>query len=371
MKPLSLYLHIPFCVRKCAYCDFPSYPNCIQHLPEYVNALIREIHTSSRRYPDRLVKTVFFGGGTPSLLTGEQMQRLMDAVRSCFTVSDDAEISMEANPGTLTLENLTAYRKAGINRLSVGVQSMDDRLLRSIGRIHTRSEAITAVHMAREAGFDNINLDLMYGLPDQSEKDFAATIHDALELGVEHLSMYSLIIEEGTPLCAQYEAGKLNLPDDETILKMQHSAARILKTHGMHRYEISNYAKEGFECRHNMVYWRRGEYLGLGCAAHSLMEECRFSNTDDLGEYLRGTRETDRQPLDFNDVLEETVMLSLRTAEGMCMDEYRMLCGIDYPAKKRVIERLVKEDMASLAGNRLALTERGMDVLNAVIEALV
>ncbi len=371
MKPLSLYLHIPFCVRKCAYCDFPSYPNQSHHLPEYVDALIREIRTAARRYPDRLVKTIFFGGGTPSLLSGEQMQLLMNAVRACFTVSEDAEISMEANPGTLTLENLIEYRKAGINRLSIGVQTLSDRLLRTVGRIHTRSDAIEAVHLARSAGFKNINLDLMYGLPDQSEEDFAETIRDALKLDVEHLSMYSLIIEEGTPLCAWVESGKLTVPDDEMTLSMQHAAAEILSRHGMHRYEISNYAKKGFECRHNLVYWQRGEYLGLGCAAHSLMEECRFSNTPDLKEYLSGVREVDRQPLDFNDVLEETVMLSLRTSEGMHMDEYRMLCGVDYPAKKRVIDRLIAENMAKLENNRLSLTERGMDVLNAVIEALV
>ena len=161
------------------------------------------------------------------------------------------------------------------------------------------------------------------------------------------------------------------MPDDEITLSMQHAAAKLLEKHQMYRYEISNYAKAGFECRHNMVYWRRGEYLGLGCAAHSLTEECRFSNTPDLSEYLSGIREIDRQPLDFNDVLEETVMLSLRTSEGMCMDEYRMLCGLEYPAKKRVIERLTSEGMAFVKNNRLALTERGMDVLNAVIEALV
>ncbi len=371
MKPLSLYLHIPFCVRKCAYCDFPSYPNCAQHLPEYVKALIREIESASRRYPDRIVKTIFFGGGTPSLLSSEQMHALTDTMRTCFRVAEDAEISMEANPGTLTLENLIGYRQAGINRLSIGIQSMNDRLLRAIGRIHTRAEAIEAVRMAREAGFNNINLDLMYGLPSQSEEDFAETLRDALQLNVEHLSMYSLIVEEGTPLCEQFEAGKLTLPDDEATLRMQHATAELLLKHGMHRYEISNYAKEGYECRHNLVYWRRGEYLGLGCAAHSLMEEMRFSNTPDLHEYLSGIREIDREPLDFADVLEETVMLSLRTAEGMPLGEYHMLCGVDYPDKKRVIARLVHEGMAVIQNDRLSLTERGMDVLNAVIEALV
>ncbi len=371
MKPLSLYLHIPFCVRKCAYCDFPSYPNCLHHLSDYVNALISEITSASRRYPDRIVNTIFFGGGTPSLLSGAQMQTLMDTVRACFRVAEDAEISMEANPGTLTPENLIEYRASGINRLSIGVQTMNDRLLHAIGRIHTRSDAIEAVRLARSAGFDNINLDLMYGLPGQSEEDFAETLRDALRLNVEHLSMYSLIVEEGTPLCEQFEAGKITLPDDEATLNMQHAAAELLRRHDMHRYEISNYAKPGFECRHNMVYWHRGEYLGLGCAAHSLMEEMRFSNTPDLYEYLSGVREFDRQPLDFADVLEETVMLSLRTVRGMDMDEYRMLCGVDYPVKKRIIDRLMREDMALLTAGRLSLTERGMDVLNAVIEALI
>ena len=371
MKPLSLYLHVPFCVRKCAYCDFPSYAGKEAFIHAYAEELCKEIVCAARRYPNRIVQTIFFGGGTPSLLSGEQMNKLMNAVRTSFDIAPDAEISMEANPGTLTLENLTAYRKSGINRLSVGVQTLNDRLLRAVGRIHTRAEAVDAVRMARRAGFDNINLDLMYGLPYQTLADFEETLHDALSLDVEHLSMYSLIVEEGTPLCRQVESGKITVPDDEETLAMQHAAARLLEKHGLYRYEISNYAKRGFECRHNLVYWHRGEYLGLGCAAHSLMEEQRFSNTPSLSEYLSGMREVEREPLDFSDVLEETVMLNLRTAEGMDMDEYRMLCGLDFPAKKRVIERLTHEGMAHLHNNRLALSERGMDVLNAVIEALI
>ena len=370
MKPLSLYLHIPFCVRKCAYCDFPSHAGREKDIPSYVAALKGEIIEAGEKWPDRCVETVFFGGGTPSILTGEQMKTLMDAVFSSFAVSPDAEISMEANPGTLTPEKLTAYRKAGINRLSIGVQAMNDRLLQNIGRIHTTAEAIEAVHMAKEACFENINIDLMYGLPGQTIEDFSDTLKKALSLSVTHLSMYSLIVEEDTPLYARVEAGE-QVPGDEETLLMQHTAAEAAAEHGLFRYEISNYAKPGCECRHNLVYWRRGDYLGLGCAAHSMMDNARFSNTASLSEYLSGTRQTDYQQLDAEDALTETVMLALRTSEGMDMNDYRALSGRDFPKKEKTIDRLVSEGLAQLKNGRLSLTERGMDVLNAVIEALV
>lgn len=370
MKPLSLYLHIPFCVRKCAYCDFPSHAGREKDIPAYVEALKGEIIEAGRKWTNRRVETVFFGGGTPSILTGEQMKTLMDAVFSAFPVAPDAEISMEANPGTLTSEKLAAYREAGINRLSIGVQAMNDRLLQNIGRIHTTEEAIEAVYMAKNAGFKNINIDLMYGLPGQSIGDFTDTLHRALSLPVTHLSMYSLIVEEGTPLYARVEAGE-PIPGDEETLLMQHTAAQVAAEHGLFRYEISNYAKPGSECRHNLVYWRRGDYLGLGCAAHSMMDDARFSNTPSLSEYLCGTRQADYQPLDAFDALTETVMLALRTSEGMDMNDYRALSGRDFAKKEKTINRLVLEGLAQLKDGRLSLTERGMDVLNAVIEALV
>lgn len=369
MKPLSLYLHIPFCVKKCAYCDFPSHAGREQDIPAYVEALKGEIMEASRTWPNRRVETVFFGGGTPSILTGSQMKTLMDAVFSSFSVAPDAEISMEANPGTLTPRNLAAYRAAGVNRLSIGVQAMNDRLLKNIGRIHTRAEAADAVRMAKDAGFKNINMDLMYGLPGQSMDDFTDTLHQALALDVPHLSMYSLIVEEGTPLHRRVEEGE-EIPGDEETLAMQHAAARLLSGFGLERYEISNYARPGFECRHNLTYWRRGEYLGLGCAAHSLMEGARFSNTSSLTDYLHGVREADRQVLNDTDRLEETVMLSLRTREGMDMNLYRALCGKESGRKDAVIGRMEREGLAALSDGRLTLTERGMDVLNAVIDAL-
>ncbi len=370
MKSLSLYLHIPFCVKKCAYCDFPSHAGRGKDIPAYIEALKDEITESGRNYADRRVETIFFGGGTPSILTGDQMKTLTDALFSAFSVPPDAEISMEANPGTLTPEKLLSYRQAGINRLSIGVQAMNDRLLQNIGRIHTRDEAAEAVRMAKEAGFGNINIDLMYGLPGQSPADFEDTLHQALNLPVTHLSMYSLIVEEGTPLYARVEQGE-EIPGDEETLLMQHTAARIAAQHGLFRYEISNYARPGFECRHNLVYWRRGDYLGLGCAAHSMADGARFSNTASLSGYLSGVKETERQLLDDTDALEETVMLSLRTTEGMDLNLYRALCADAFPKKEKIISRLTAEGLASAANDRLALTERGMDVLNAVIEALV
>jgi len=369
MKPLSLYLHIPFCVRKCAYCDFPSHAGREKDIPAYVDALKGEILDAAGKWPGRRVETVFFGGGTPSILTGEQMKTLMDAIFSSFEVAPDAEISMEANPGTLTPENLAAYRASGINRLSIGVQAMNDRLLQNIGRIHTRGEAAEAVMMAKAAGFENINMDLMYGLPGQSMDDFIGTLRQAAELDVPHLSMYSLIVEEGTPLHRRVSEGE-EIPGDEETLAMQHAAARFLSGFGLERYEISNYARPGFECRHNLTYWRRGEYLGLGCAAHSLMEEVRFSNTLSLTEYLSGVREADRQTLGDTDRLEETVMLSLRMREGMDLALYRALCGRDFGRKNAVIGRMEREGLAVCTNARLTLTERGMDVLNAVIDAL-
>lgn len=370
MKPLSVYLHIPFCVRKCAYCDFPSYADCEALLPSYVDSLCAEISEAASRWPDRLVRTVFFGGGTPSLLTPRQLDRLLSAVRSSFAVAPDAEISMEANPGTLNLDRLAAYRLAGVNRLSIGVQAFDDRLLQTVGRIHTKREATDSVLMAHEAGFRNVNVDLMYGLPGQSATDLTNTLNTLSALPVTHVSMYSLIVEEGTPLHSRVMTGEV-LPSDDETLEMQRMAARVLSARGLTRYEISNYALPGFECLHNLTYWRRGEYLGLGCAAHSLMEEKRFCNTSSLTDYLDGIRTVESDSLTETDEFEEIVMLSLRTAEGMDMRAYRRLCKDAFPQKQKTINRLVSEGFALIRADRLCLTERGMDVLNAVIAALV
>lgn len=360
MADFALYLHVPFCRRKCAYCDFASWAGREEAIEPYLRALRGEIRAQGERWAaGRTVTSVFFGGGTPSLLSGGQVQALLDELRAAFAFSPDAEITLEGNPGTLTRENLRAYRQAGVNRLSLGVQSFSDALLARVGRIHTAKQAEEAVSLARETGFDNLNLDLMYGLPGQTEEDFSQSVRRAAQLGVEHLSLYSLILEEGTPLFRAVQAGECALPDDETTLAMQHAAEAFLSQAGYTRYEISNYAKEGRECRHNLLYWSRGEYLGLGCAAHSLMEETRFSNPERLDEYLAGARAASIERLTPSDRYEEQVMLGLRTREGVPESLFT--------GREPVVARLIDGGFLARENGRVHATQTGADLLNALI----
>ena len=256
--PLSLYIHIPFCKSKCAYCDFASFPGREAMWETYFAALCGEIRAA--KGDAHRVETVFFGGGTPSLVPEAYIAGALAAAREAFPFAPGAEVSLEANPGTLTMEKLRAYREMGVDRLSIGVQSFDAGLLRDIGRVHTPGEAVEAVRMARAAGFANIGIDLMYGLPGQTMGAWEATLETALSLPLTHISAYALIVEAGTPMAARED----ELPGEEMVLSMQRLCTRALAAAGFDRYEISNYAKAGFACRHNRVYWRRGEYLGFG-----------------------------------------------------------------------------------------------------------
>ena len=287
-RPLySLYLHIPFCVKKCRYCDFLSGPQDEETRERYTRALINEIKMQTICPAGSPVDTVFFGGGTPSVLSGSQIDRIMEALHSFFSIQKDAEISMETNPGTADDEKLRVLKTAGINRLSLGVQSMHDRELALLGRIHTAAQARQTFENARKAGFDNINIDLMSALPGQSLESWADTLEQAVRWAPEHISAYSLIIEEGTPFAAMYENGSLPaLPDEDTDRKMYHYTGAFLSEHGYQRYEISNYALPGRECRHNSGYWTGHPYLGLGIGAASYVNGTRFSNCTDLREYL-------------------------------------------------------------------------------------
>ena len=286
----GIYLHIPFCVRKCAYCDFVSFAEgCV---PEgYVEALLTELELVARGggYPAAF-DTVFFGGGTPSLLSGAQMKTILDALRVHFAIRADAEISMECNPGTVSPEKLAAYRAAGINRLSIGLQSTHDVLLNEIGRIHHFAQFLETHSSARAAGFDNINVDLMHGLPNQTLEQYLDSLKTVCDLGVQHISAYSLILEEHTPLYFRVEKGEVALPDEDLVADMQDAGIEYLEQRGYHRYEISNFAQDGFECRHNRNYWDNGEYLGFGIAAHAAVRQgrwTRFANVDSLDEYYR------------------------------------------------------------------------------------
>lgn len=281
---LSLYLHIPFCVRKCLYCDFLSGPQSADVQEQYVEALCREIQETSPEYREFQVVSVFIGGGTPSVLQPEQTVRIMETVKHCFVLTDTCEISMEMNPGTVTPEKMRAYYACGINRISIGLQSANDKELKALGRIHTYADFLKAYEMAVEAGFTNINVDLMSAIPEQTMDSYQETLQKVLALQPQpaHISAYSLIVEEGTPFYEQ----ELNLPDEDTERRMYEITDDILRKAGYHRYEISNYAKEGKECFHNKVYWQRGNYLGLGIGSASLIRNVRFHNVRDILSYV-------------------------------------------------------------------------------------
>ena len=275
MQPLELYIHIPFCVKKCAYCDFLSGPAGEQEREDYVNLLAEEIRSCPDAVKDYEVVSIFFGGGTPSLLTGEQMERLMDVIRETFTLGQDAEITMEMNPGTVEEEKLRKYKEAGVNRLSIGLQSVNDEELRLLGRIHTYEEFLEAYHMARDCGFANLNVDLISAIPGQTVESWRHTLEKVIALHPEHISAYSLILEEGTPFYKKYveeENGEgPKLPDEDAERQMYWDTETLMEKNGYHRYEISNYAKEGCACRHNLGYWERVPYLGFGIGAASLV----------------------------------------------------------------------------------------------------
>ncbi len=368
MKPLSLYIHIPFCASKCAYCDFASFSGREGDWRRYFEALWDEIGAWKPELAGYEAATVFVGGGTPTLVDAAYIAETLDRCRAALPFAENIEITMEGNPGTLAPQKLAACRAAGVNRLSLGAQSFDDALLRSLGRVHTAAQIGEAVAMAREAGFGNLNLDLMYALPGQDMARWRDTLDAAVALGVEHISAYSLIVEEGTPMARRVAAGEALLPDDDAVNAMQRQAVSRLAGAGYGRYEISNYARPGFECRHNLVYWNRGEYLGLGCAAHSLFGGCRFHNPEALEDYLAGERRQEAQRLTRADAMEETVMLSTRTARGLDLGAWEDAFGAPFSRGREVaLERLERGGLIETTGGFLRLTLRGMELQNAVV----
>ena len=370
---LSLYIHVPFCLSKCAYCDFASYPGREGDWARYFQALWAELNGWRGALAGRELVTAFFGGGTPTLVPTEFIAETLARARSLAPFAPGAEITVEGNPGTLTPEKLDAYRRAGVNRLSLGAQSFDDGLLKSLGRVHTARQIGEAVRMARDAGFDNVNLDLMYALPGQSADQWRGSLDAAVALGVEHVSAYSLIVEPGTPMARRVASGEAVVPEDDAVNAMQREAVSLLAKAGYGRYEISNYAKPGFECRHNLAYWRRGEYLGLGCAAHSLLEGRRFRNPDGLEDYLDGVRRLDEERLTRADAMEETLMLATRTTRGLDLAAWRREFGAPFEAgREAALARLARSGLAETTDDGfLRLTLRGLEVQNAVVLELL
>ena len=315
--PLELYVHIPFCVRKCQYCDFLSGPSDEETKDRYIEALLKEIRAAEHT-EDYEIVSVFIGGGTPSALKAEAIASIMRTLQEQFFFCEDAEVTIEANPGTVDPEKLTIYRNVGINRLSLGLQSTDAEELKLLGRIHSYEEFLKSYEWAREAGFSNINIDLMFAIPGQTGEAWRQHLYQVAELNPEHISAYSLIIEEGTPFAEQ----NLDLPDEDTEYQMYEDTAEILERYGYRQYEISNYAKQGYMCRHNAGYWQRREYLGFGLGASSLYRGMRFSNTRRMQEYLKESRNPDQIRKDVtvlsrNEQIEEFMFLGFRMTEGI------------------------------------------------------
>lgn len=366
---MEIYVHIPFCLRKCRYCDFLSFPCSGEEKRQYLSALEQEIAECGRGRGEGAVSSIYFGGGTPSLLSGEEMKDLMESLDRQFLLAPEAEITMEANPGTLTASGLVGYREAGINRLSIGCQSVHDRELSMLGRIHRYGDFQESYRMAREAGFANINVDLMYGLPGQTAASWRQSLETVCGLAPEHISAYSLIVEEGTPFADM----DLDLPDEDAERQMAADAVEVLADHGYARYEIANFARPGFACRHNIGYWDGTPYISFGLGASSYMDQTRWRNTRSIENYLKNAASPaclrrDVEILTIESRMEEFMFLGLRMTAGVSKSEFAKRFGVSmnevYGEK---IEHFVREKLLTNSGDRVFLTGRGLDLANVVM----
>ena len=374
MRDLSIYIHIPFCVRKCLYCDFLSFAVSEEHstgkeIESYVNLLKKEIIAESEKYKDYRVISVFWGGGTPSLLSTKAVGGIMGALHRYYHMTADAEITIEANPGTVTADKLRAYKASGINRLSIGLQSANDEELKRIGRIHDYKTFQETYRLAREAGFCNINIDLMSALPGQSMASYRETLMRIASLEPEHISAYSLILEEGTSL---YERQKeYSFPTEDEEREMYQLTEVCLSSCGYHRYEISNYARKGYECRHNKVYWQRGDYAGFGLGAASMVNNVRWSNPVELEKYEEYTCAAcipQRQVLARQEQIEEFMFLGLRMMCGVKRQEFARLFGQQIEeVYGEVLEKMYMQGLLVCESDHIKLTARGVDVSNYIM----
>lgn len=386
-KQIGLYIHIPFCKQKCSYCDFCSYANKESFIKRYIQCVLKEIievgnnnKIDFENGKDDLfsVKTIYIGGGTPSLIESKYIVQTIEEIKSNFELDENAEITIEVNPGTVTLEKLEDYNKAGINRLSIGLQSTHEHLLKEIGRIHTYLDFLDIFRFAREAGFENINVDLMIGLPNQTLAEVQDSIEEIVSMEPEHISVYSLILEEGTPLFKKVEEG-LELPDEELERKMYWTVKRILETNGYNHYEISNFAKQGYESKHNLDCWNQKEYIGFGVAAHSYTNGIRYSNIENLEQYIKNYEEDKteenlvfHEKQDMETMQKEYMLLGLRKIDGVSIQEFKIKFVANpvflYHSE---LEKLVNEELLEIDGDQIKLTNKGLDLANIVWEEFI
>lgn len=371
-KDLGLYIHIPFCIKKCAYCDFLSWSGDKDQKEEYVRDLEQEIRSYKTFAADYQVSTVYFGGGTPSILETGQIERIMEALRQTFRIEKKAEITLEMNPGTARKEKLKVYRQLGINRLSIGIQSVKNENLKLLGRIHTYEDFLESYHMAREAGFDNISGDLISSLPGQTLEEWKEELEILIRTPLEHLSVYQLIIEEGTEFYERYGEHEELLPDEETSREIYLWTGEYLENQGFRQYEISNYARAGKESRHNLRYWERKDYLGLGLGAASMIRNMRMSNTRDWEKYRTGCRDPRkiREEVEFLEEprqIEEFMFLGLRKTRGVSRKEFRRTFGKDLDLiYEKTLKKYLENGMLQESGDRIFLSEEGILLSNHI-----
>lgn len=386
-KQIGLYIHIPFCKQKCSYCDFCSYANKESFIKRYIQCVLKEIiEVGNNNKIDFengkddlfLVKTIYIGGGTPSLIDSKYIVQIIEDIKLNFEIDEKAEITIEVNPGTVTLEKLEDYKRAGINRLSIGLQSTHEHLLKEIGRIHTYLDFLDTFRFAREAGFENINVDLMIGLPNQTLEEVKDSIEEIVSMEPEHISVYSLILEENTPLFKKVEEG-LELPNEDLERKMYWAVKQTLEQNNYIHYEISNFAKKGYESKHNLDCWNQKEYIGFGIAAHSYTNGIRYSNIENIEQYIKNYDEDKteenlvfHEKQDMEAMQKEYMLLGLRKIDGVSIQEFKIKFVANpvflYHSE---LEKLVNEELLEIDGDQIKLTNKGLDLANIVWEEFI
>jgi len=378
LEELGIYIHIPFCKQKCFYCDFCSFANKNEMQEKYVETVINEIKniTHKEKYT---VTTIYLGGGTPSILNPEYIKNILQEIKSSFKILDDAEITIEINPGTVNEEKLKRYKEYGINRLSIGLQSANDKILKNIGRIHDYKQFEETFFFARKCGFKNINVDLMIGLPTQAIEDVKQTLEKIIQKNPEHISVYSLIIEEGTTIEKLINENKLQLPDEETERIMYWTVVNELKENGYNQYEISNFSKKTYESKHNTNCWKQKQYIGLGTSAHSYLNKKRYSNTNNIEEYIKNIQESNisknitiHEEQTEESTMNEYMLLGLRMIQGININEFKQKFKTDPTIKyKEILEKLQKENLIQITKTSIKLTKQGIDFGNIVWEEFI
>lgn len=387
-KNIGLYIHIPFCKKKCEYCDFKSYVGKESLMDDYIKWLkyeLKEVGEGNKLdYENHLdslaiVKTIYIGGGTPSIIDEKYISDIMEVIRTNYILADEIEITIEVNSGTVTENKLETYKKSGVNRLSIGLQETHNEILKKIGRIHTYEEFLNTYNLARKVGFDNINVDLMLALPGQSVEDLEESVEKVISLKPEHISVYSLIVEEGTPFYSKLEKNEIELPEDEVERKMYWTVKRMLEKNGYIHYEISNFAKKGYESKHNLACWNQEEYIGFGVAAHSYTNNVRYSNVDRIEEYIKNFEEkNEADNFIFHEKqtpsrkMKEFMMLGLRKINGIAIQDFKNKFGANpIFVYRKELEKLVNEELVEIDGDYIRLTNKGLDLANLVWEEFV